>query len=120
MRVRRTVLAIAALSAASVAQAQPSTVQPDEDLKCAAWAAVVVGANQDKPEVVNAFSIAFAWFLARYEGATGRAFEQNLSADYLDSLAPELQEIEKICMPRMQEMGTRMTEWGQKIQSSAK
>ena len=102
------------------AQAQPTPASPEDDLKCAAWAAIVVGANKDNAEIANGLSMALAWFLARYEGATGKTFEQAMTAEYLEALGPQLQDVEKGCLSRVQEMGSRLSVWGQRLQEQAK
>jgi hypothetical protein len=116
---RGLLLVAAALALAVPAHAQPAPAAggPDEDLRCAAWAAVVLGVKKDDPDVAAGFGMALAWFVARYEGATGKRFEDALSAEYVDSLAPDLTTIEQSCLPRMQEMGQRFTEWGTKLQA---
>lgn len=118
-RLRRIVLAAAAFALATPALGQaPASHSPDEDLRCAAWAAIVLGINQDDPEVATGFGMALAWFVARYEGATGKPFEQAMTAEFLDSLAPELEVIEQACQPRMQEMGARFSDWGAQLQAT--
>lgn len=113
-------LAAAALSLAAPLHAQPAPAasSPEEDLRCAAWAAVIVGLKKDDPQVASAFGMALAWFVARYEGATGKRFEDAMTAEYLNGLTPELTAIEQTCQPRMQEMGARFTAWGTKLQAS--
>jgi hypothetical protein len=115
--VRKTLLAAMLLSVAAPVHAQPAAVPtPEDDLRCAAWAAIVLGLNRDDPEVASAFGMALAWFVARYEGATGNRFEQAMTAEFLDGLAPQLETIETACRPRMQEMGSRFTDWGNSLQ----
>jgi hypothetical protein len=119
--VRRILVAAVALALAMPAQAQvaPAAPGPVDDLRCAAWAALVMGLNKDDPEVASALSMALAWFIARYEGATGKPFEEAMTPEYLNGLTPELPAIEEACKPRMQEMGQRFTDWGKKLQTPA-
>ena len=120
---RRLSLAAAALALAfgPCARAQPTPVAvpgPAEDLRCAAWAAVALGLNKDDPEASSGLGMALAWFIARYEGATGKPFEEAMTVEYLNSLTPELEGIEQACAPRMQEMGERFSVWGNKLQAA--
>jgi hypothetical protein len=119
---RRILLAAAALSLAVPAHAQPAPASPgpDEDMRCAAWAAVVLGLKKDDPEIASAFGMALAWFVARYEGATGKRFEDAMTTEYLNGLTPELVAIEQTCQPRMREMGERFTAWGTRLQASGR
>ncbi len=120
-QLRRILLAAAALSLVAMpvhAQPAPASPGPDEDMRCAAWAAVVLGLKKDDPEIASAFGMALAWFVARYEGATGKRFEDAMTAEYLNSLTPDLVAIEQVCQPRMREMGTRFTAWGTKLQAA--
>jgi hypothetical protein len=112
------VVATALLPASLFAQ-QPAPAQPDSDLRCAAWAAVAAGANEDNPEAAAGFSMAMVWFAGRYEGATAIPFEQSLTADYLNELEPELAAIEQECLPRILEMGERFERWGAELMESA-
>lgn len=115
----RALMAGVALVLAVPLQAQPTPATPDEDLRCAAWAAIVLGINKDDPDVAAGFGMALAWFVARYEGATGKTFEDAMTADYLNGLTPQLEAIEQVCKPRVQEMGQRFTDWGTKLQAAA-
>jgi hypothetical protein len=118
-RVRRIILAAVLLAVAAPVHAQPTAAPtPEDDLRCAAWAAIVLGLNRDDPEVASAFGMALAWFIARYEGATGNRFEQAMTAEFLNSLTPEIETIEAGCRPRMQEMGSRFTDWGNTLQGA--
>ena len=118
MGARAILLAAVALAVSVPAQAQPAAPGPEDDLRCAAWAAIVAGINKDDPEIATAFGMALAWFVARYEGATGKPFEEAMTPEYINALAPELATIEQACRPRMQEMGARFTEWGAKLQAT--
>jgi len=120
MRMRGMLLAAAVLALAAPVQAQPVAAGPgpEEDLRCAAWAAVVLGLNKDDPEAAAGLGMALAWFLARYEGATGKRFEEAMTAEFVDGLVPEMEAIELTCQPRMQAMGARFSDWGAKLQQA--
>lgn len=107
-----------ALATPAHAQAVTSAYGPEDDLRCAAWSAIVMGLNEGDPEIASAFGMALTWFVARYEGATGKPFEQAMTPDYLDGLTPDLEAIEQACRPRMLEMGQRFTDWGSTLQAA--
>lgn len=110
-----------ALALASSVQAQPTpTGAPEDDLRCAAWAAVALGLNKEDPEVASGLGMALAWFTARYEGATGKPFEEAMTAEYLEALTPELEAIGQACAPRMQEIGERFSNWGSKLEAAGR
>ena len=110
---------LAALVCASVASAQsPLPPGPEDDLKCAAWAAVVIGVNKDNPEVVKSLTSGLMWFLGRYETETGKKFEEGLTAEYLTRVGPELAGAEAHCQTRLREMGQRLIDWGHTLQKS--
>ena len=114
-------MAFAALALASPAGAQSSPPRvPEDDLKCAAWAAIVIGINKDKPDVVSHLTAGLMWFLARYEGATGKKFEQGLTPEFITRVGPELPKIEVGCQERIQQVGTRLSAWGQSLQAASK
>jgi hypothetical protein len=121
-RVRKLMLAAGALalslSTPALSQTETAKQGPDADLRCAAWAAVAAGLSKDEPEAATAFAVTLAWFLARYEGATGKRFEEAMTPEYLNRLEPELPAIQAACLPRMQEMGERLSDWGAVLQNS--
>jgi hypothetical protein len=114
VRLRGLTTAVAALALLASAPALAQASTSDSDLRCAAWAAFVVGSNPE-PEVQSAFSIAMVWFLGRYEAATGIRFEDSLTADYVLEFEPKLQAAQTECLPRMQEMGRRLEDLGGKL-----
>lgn len=106
------------MAAPALGETGPTGRVPDEDLRCAAWAAVGAGIYQDDPQIGPGFAVALAWFIARYEGATGKPFEEAMTPEFLDSLQPELQAIQDVCKPRVQEMSDRLTNWAAALRNS--
>ncbi|HWK41160.1 MAG TPA: hypothetical protein VNR60_04450 [Croceibacterium sp.] len=119
---RGLLLTAAALALATPAHAQSATdlPEPEQNLRCAVWAAMVLGNNQDNAQVAVGFSMAVGWFSALYEGATGKRFEDTMTPEYVTSLVPDIEAIENGCKPRMQEMGQRFSDWGAKLQEAGR
>ncbi|HSQ96358.1 MAG TPA: hypothetical protein VLM18_09750 [Croceibacterium sp.] len=115
---RRIALTLAALNLASPAFAQgvPAAPSADDDLRCAAWVAVVIGVNKDKPEVLQSLTSGLTLFLGRYEAETGKKFEEGLTPEYLTRIGPELSGVETHCRARVRDMGQRLVDWGQALQ----
>ena len=113
---RLLVIAAAALIiCAAPAQAQDTS---ESDLRCATWAAIVLGVNEEDPAIQQAFSMALSWFLGRYEAATGIRFEDAMTPEYIVAIQPKLQAVEVECRERMSDYGDRMTRWGSQLQQS--
>lgn len=115
----RKFLIAAALVAVVPAAAQAATakVNPTEDLNCAIWAANVSG-NSEDPEITNGFGLIMTWFIGRWEGATGRKFEEGMTPEYIVSITPRLDQIGEQCITRMVDFGDRMSAWGSKLEKA--
>ena len=107
-----------ALLAPGSLQAQKSTT-PADDLRCAAWAAITLGRNED-PEAKSTLTIAVFLFLGRYEAATGIPFERALTPEYLDDQAAEILAAGEECQARVAEMADRMSKHGDNLQQSGR
>ena len=123
---RKIAIALLALATAGAATAQTRPAVPAAaatgaaaDLRCAVWAVFALAANRDKAESQRPLSMALTWFIGHYEGETGKKFEDALTSDYINRVGPELGTAEKGCTERAQQMGDRLTAWGQKMQASA-
>ncbi len=77
----------------------------------------MAGTNQKDKELANSLSIVLAYFIGRWEGATGKPFEQGLTADYINGNSAAIEGAKDECLPRMMDLGTRMTTWGNVLQS---
>ena len=111
--------ALLALAAASPALTQASSDDAAaEDLRCATWAAIAIGVNEENPEIAAGLSSALTWFLGSYEAATGVPFEDALTPEYIAGLAPEIGAIEPVCQQRVKDLGGRLQEWGKYLQGA--
>lgn len=101
----------------SALDAQAAQDTSESDLRCAVWAASLAGAIEDE-ESSTGLSMAMVWFIARYEGATGTRIEDAMTPDYIKSIGPQGEAIHAECLPRMQEMGDRLTVFGKELQAA--
>ncbi|MEJ6009623.1 hypothetical protein [Novosphingobium aquae] len=101
---------------ATSASGANATAIGDSDLRCAGWAAMMVGTNQKDKELASSMSLVLAFFIGRWEGTTGKRFEQGLTADYINKNGAEIEGAKDECLPRMMDLGTRMTTWGDVLQ----
>ena len=100
------------------AQAHAGTEDSTQrDLRCATWAAYMAGAAEDQ-EAAQGLAVALAWFIGRYEGATNRKIEQAMTPDFIRSLETEMDAVHAECLPRMQQMGDRLTKLGAELQAA--
>jgi hypothetical protein len=99
---------------ATSASGAPASVE--SDLRCAGWAAMMAGTNQKDKDLANSMSIVLSYFIGRWEGATGKRFEQGLTADYINGNSAAIEGAQDECLPRMMDLGTRMTTWGNLLQ----
>ena len=106
-------LAPSVASAQAVAGAQAAA---DPSLRCAAWAAIQAGqATEDGSK--NAFTYVLTWFIGRYEGATGRRFDEVLTAGDVEKYGRDMDKLNQLCLPLMLSIGDRMESWGAKMQA---
>ena len=106
---------VGAALALPVAPLAAEPVDPEsQDLRCAAFAAFVVGTEQT-PEVQSAFSMALTWFLGRYEGTTGQPFEQALTPAYLSGLEGSIAQLQAECVPLMEGLSARLSSLGEDL-----
>jgi len=125
--VRRGLLAAAALLAfpvtASAQEARPISAEAEHELKCAILAAFLAGtvnegsANPD-PELERAMGYALTYWIGRFEGMTGRHFDDVATVDFVKGTIGELEGLRATCAPQMQEMGGRLQIWGNLLQNS--
>ena len=114
LALRHLPLALALLPVASLAAEEPAPAgSPTQDVQCAAWAAYVISASDD-PDVKTAVGYAMTYFIGIYEGKTGKKFTeamlgegQKVETDEAFRLA-----VSEICLPRMQDIGDRMANYG--------
>jgi len=106
-------LALGAASAQPVAGAQAAA---DPSLRCAAWAAIQAGqATEDESK--NAFTYVLTWFIGRYEGSTGKRFDNVLTAADVEKYGRDMDTLNQLCLPLMLDIGDRMEDWGAKMQT---
>ena len=106
-------LAPSVASAQAVAGAQAAA---DPSLRCAAWAAIQAGqATEDESK--NAFTYVLTWFIGRYEGATGKRFDEVLTAGDVEKYGRDMDKLNQLCLPLMLSIGDRMESWGAKMQA---
>jgi hypothetical protein len=77
---------------------------------------MMAGDNQKDKELANSLSIVLAYFIGRWEGATGKRFEQGLTADYINGNGAQIEGAKDECVPRMMDLGSRLTTWGNALQ----
>ncbi|MFM6931933.1 MAG: hypothetical protein ACKOUT_06800 [Novosphingobium sp.] len=99
---------------ATSASGAPASVE--SDLRCAGWAAMMAGTNQKDKELSTSLSLVLAYFIGRWEGATGKRFEQGLTADYINGNGAAIEGAKDECVPRMMDLGPRLTTWGNVLQ----
>jgi hypothetical protein len=112
-------LAIAALVLAvtTPALAAQSDANGEQDLRCAILAAYVAGTIKDA-EAQKGLEYAMTYFVGRFEGSTGRKFEDVATVDYVNKLVPEIESLRQPCSERMKSFGERLTAWGAALQKS--
>ncbi|MBT2133503.1 hypothetical protein KK137_04065 [Croceibacterium sp. LX-88] len=111
---------MAALVIASPLAAQgpaPMSPEAERDLECAMWAALVSGSVED-PEIKTAFGFAMTYWVGRFEGRTGRNFDEFATGEFVTSLEPKAEDLRERCVPEMESMGKRMQDWGQRMQDA--
>ena len=90
-----------------------ATGSAEQDVQCAAWAGYIVGTNDDA-DVKQGFSLAMTYFLGLYEGKTGQNFADRMvaTAQLLDSDPSLIDALTPVCLPRTQDIGHRLSEFG--------
>ena len=108
-------LPFAFLPAIALAADEPVAADgtPLQDIQCAAWAAYMVSENDD-PQAATAFGYAMTFFIGMYEGKTGRDFAEAMLVEAKKFEADEAlrEAIQRVCLPRMQDIGDRMANFG--------
>jgi len=103
---------MAMLPVVATAQEAPSArVDARTSLDCAMWAAIHAGQTEDK-EASGALTFTMTWFLGRFEGLTGKRFDAIVTDRDLEGYATRMDELNRICLPLMQDIGDRMAKWG--------
>lgn len=97
---------IAAMPLSAVAQSTSDAAQ--EDLRCAAWAAMLSGELEDDPETANAFALMMTYFIGRYEGATGRDISEDMTPAFVVEVGNDMEATSELCLVKMEDLGTRM------------
>lgn len=114
------VIAVPAAGADTVQDqvAESATPTPDDDIKCAVWAAFLIGTNDD-PEVKAGYSPTMAYFLGRYEGATGKQFQEEMLrvTKELDEDFNRMVALDDVCPARMEDFGNRLGSLGDEMTS---
>ncbi|KRA83138.1 hypothetical protein ASD76_03440 [Altererythrobacter sp. Root672] len=81
------------------------------------WAAVVSG-SVDDPDLKSAFGFALSYWVGRFEGRTGKNFDDFATVEFVTSLEPKVEALRQRCVPEMEAMGKRMQDWGQRMQDT--
>lgn len=110
----RTAIARAAIGLAAIAgtiaplapaaQAQEAT---NPDLRCAAWAMLASAQEKDAGRK-NALGFMMAYFMGRYEQATGGKVEQQISPQKMQALLGDVEQANAQCGPRANDFGHRV------------
>ena len=85
----------------------------EQDLQCAAWAAYIVGTNDD-PDVKQGFGYAMTYFVGLYEGKSGKDFPGPMiaTAQTLDNDPSLVEALNPVCIPRTKDIGQRLSDFG--------
>lgn len=104
------------LAAAPLAaqQARPADPPPSEEtlLRCAIWAAGQA-AQAEKPEGRDVYSLLMAWFLGRYEGLSGRGFDEAIGPREVERYSAQMSELNMVCMPLAHGFSARLERLGE-------
>lgn len=98
--------------------AEEAAPTPNDDIKCAVWAAFIIGTNEEE-EVKAGYSPTMAYFLGRYEGATGKQFAEEMVrvTRELDEDVTKLVALDDVCPARMADFGDRLSSMGGEMTS---
>lgn len=89
---------------APAAQAQEAT---NPDLRCAAWALLASAQEQDEGRK-NALGFMMAYFMGRYEQATGGKIEQQINPRTMKTIIGDVDQANAQCGPRADDFGQRI------------
>ena len=114
---KRTALALGLVASAALsapaAQAQGAT---NPDLRCAAWAMLASAQEQDEGRK-NALGFMMAYFIGRYEQATGGKVEAQITPQTMENLLGDVDEANNVCAPRATDFGQRIQKTLQGMQA---
>ena len=97
---------VVAMPLSAVAQSTSAAAQ--EDLRCAAWAAMLSGELEEDPETANAFALMMTYFIGRYEGATGADISEAMTPAFVMEVGNDMEATSQMCLVKMEDLGTRM------------
>lgn len=103
-------LAMAAAMTASIVLAAPAAHAQgatNPDLRCAAWAMLASAQEQDEGRK-NALGFMMAYFIGRYEQASGGKIEAQITPQTMEDLLGDVDEANKVCAPRATDFGQRL------------
>ncbi|WP_067787298.1 hypothetical protein [Paraurantiacibacter namhicola] len=115
---KKLIAAAAILSVPAAVSAQTPDADPQDDLKCAAWSAMIAGQMQDDEKTANAFGLAMTYFIGRYEGATGRDIAKDLTPEIVMDAAGNMEATTEFCAARMESLGRRMEGLGTALKAA--
>jgi hypothetical protein len=115
---RKLAIAALALTVTAPAIAADANSSAEDDLRCAIWAGHVAGSTDDE-KTKQGVGFILTYFIGRYEGASGRRFEDGATVDYVASVVPQLGSLQETCKVRMQSFGQRLIAWGEHLQKAA-
>ncbi|MEY4951767.1 MAG: hypothetical protein RL299_191 [Pseudomonadota bacterium] len=111
-------LALGAFAVSATAAHAQKAVTPERDLRCAAVIMLLGGMAKDERQTTG-FAAGFSYFIGRWEGATGRNFEEALTPEYVMETSKSLGTYQKECSVRMVSFGDRLIVLGRGIQEKA-
>lgn len=111
-------LALGAFAVSATAAQAEQAVTPEQDLRCAAVTMLLGGSMKDEQRKTGV-AAGFSYFIGRWEGATGRKFEEALTPEYAIETAKNLDAYRSECGGRMTDFGQRLMTWGKALQEKA-
>lgn len=111
----RYLAASVALCLTTPAMAQEA-LTPEEDLQCALLTAAGVALSKDAEANTGGAAIV-SYFFGRYEGRTGKKFDEADIAATTKTLMENAAELAPKCQAAALSLGTRMQSWSKSLQS---